>query len=128
MGPQLQASTSAIPIGKIKELGLVTTHVCNDSVSIVLGNKVLDLAGWRILQSAASNEVVCDAVLLGVAGLAISNRHSSAIGAVGSRRLRHDGCEFGISNWEWEVLEQDSEEIWEETRQAVGGFQDVMKR
>lgn len=57
-------------------------HVCNDSVAVVLGHKILDLAGGGIRQSVASNEVVCDIVLLGVGHAAVGNRHRPAIGAV----------------------------------------------
>lgn len=56
-------------------------------MAVVLGHKVLDLAGRGILQPVAPYEVVGDVVLLGVGGLAV-NSHRPAVGAV----LRCHGC------------------------------------
>lgn len=62
------------------------THICNDRVTVVLGHKVLDLAGGGIRQPVASNEVVCDVVLLGIRGAAIGNRHRPAVAVRGAVR------------------------------------------
>jgi hypothetical protein len=72
--------------GKLKQLGQKETHVCDDCVTIVLCDEVLDLARRRIFYSVASNEVVCELVLLGVADLAVAVRP-----AIGSVCLGHDG-------------------------------------
>ena len=65
---------------------LGATHVRNDSVSVVLSDKVLHLGGWGVFELVAANEVVGHLVQLGVCGLAINMGHCDAIpaGAVGS--------------------------------------------
>jgi hypothetical protein len=60
------------------------TYVGNNGVSIVLSNEILHFTRGCIFQPAASNEVICDIVLLGITSLAISNGHRPAIGAVSS--------------------------------------------
>lgn len=65
------------------------THVGDDGVTILLGNKVLDLGGRGVAQLVAANEVVGDFVLLGIRRLAVDVRHSPA-GAVGCCDFGHD--------------------------------------
>lgn len=68
---------------KPESLAEFSTYICNDSVTTVLGNKVLDLAGRRILQATTSNEVVRDPELFCVRSLAIDVGHRPPIGVVG---------------------------------------------
>lgn len=62
--------------------GKVCSYVGDDSVTISLGNKVLDLARRSILQSVAADEVVCDTVLLYIRLLAIDVGHRPPIGTL----------------------------------------------
>ena len=58
------------------------SYVGDDSVTIVLADKVLDLARGSILQSVAADEVVCDIVLLCIRLLAIDIGHRPPIGTL----------------------------------------------
>lgn len=58
------------------------SYVGDDSVTIILADKVLDLARGSILQSVAADEVVCDIVLLCIRLLAIDIGHRPPIGTL----------------------------------------------
>lgn len=57
-------------------------YVGDDSVTIILANKVLDLARRSILQSVAADEVVCNLELLCIRRLAIDIGHRPPIGTL----------------------------------------------
>ena len=74
----------SVPANLVRKGG--NTHIGNDSMTVILGNKVFDLARRCAIQAVTSNKVVREVVLLGIGGTAVGV--SQAIGAVGS--LPHD--------------------------------------
>lgn len=59
------------------------SHVGDNGVTAVLDNKVLDLAGGRILYSVSADEVVCDIELFCIRRrLAIDVGHRPPIGTL----------------------------------------------